>query len=116
MNKQIQKPFIKILIAGDDSGDATIAWDFFRNHGIKVIEHPYGFTIHPDDGYPEWQITIQFTGRQDFNTAWMVTLIMVDGNITFKQGLTHFNRTDAAINKAIYLLTEESNFVEPINS
>ncbi len=76
-----------------------------RHPGLRVQGTDYGWVLSDADGLSEFQITVQFSCRQDGRTAWAVVLTMIDGDVTVCSGKCATPRWAHEVEDAIRHLT-----------
>jgi hypothetical protein len=91
----------------------------FDRVSLDLTEAPAGYRVEASDyGYDltsESQITVRMTTRSDSRTSWVVLLSEPDGLIRVRSGLSDTTVAAARIEVAIYELTVDAGWTDPIN-
>jgi len=75
----------KLLVVFDEAVHPGLEASYTDgSYSVKVIPTLYGWTIQPS--YAEWELTIQYTTRQDGKTFWAVVLTEVDSRVQIQSG------------------------------
>lgn len=77
--------------------------------GCEVTEIEYGWQLH-EASYSEWVVTVQFTGRQDGRTSWLVSLTDCDGLVRVATGLNRSDGMPAVLVGAMQRLATEAGW------